>query len=125
MLNFEELLRQGKTLEEIGTMVTDELNAAQLKLKEEEEKKKAEEAKKKAARAAAKMKKEHIRVAREAAVSALQKYFSLVFDEDISEDIIRSSLADIEVTFDYLKGFNKNSDTNAEDIVTLIRSFFK
>lgn len=103
MLNFEELLRQGKTLEEIGTMVTNELNAAQLKLKEEEEKKKAEEAKKKAAKAAAKIKKENIRAAREVAVSALQKYFSLVFDEDISEDIIRSSLADIEVCFDSLK----------------------
>ena len=107
MLNFEELLRQGKTLEEIGTMVTDELNAAQLKLKEEEEKKKAEEVKKKAAKAATKMKKEHIRIAREAAVSALQKYFSLVFEEDISEDIIRSTLADIEVSFDYLKSFFK------------------
>lgn len=107
MLNFEELLRQGKTLEEIGTMVTDELNAAQLKLKEEEEKKRAEEAKKKAAKAAAKIKKEHIRVAREEAVSALQKYFSLVFEEDISEDIIRSSFADIEVCFDYLRHFFK------------------
>lgn len=107
MLDLEKLLREGKTLEEIGDIVSKELNTAQSKIDEEEKKKKEEETKKKAARAAAKIKKENVRAAREVAVSALQKYFSLVFEENISEDIVRSSFADIEVCFDYLRHFFK------------------
>ena len=41
MLDIEKLIREGKSLEEIGNLVTDEMNAAQKKIdKEREEAKK-------------------------------------------------------------------------------------
>jgi DNA-binding transcriptional MerR regulator len=74
MLDIEKLMREGKSLEEIGKLVTDEMNAAQTKIDAEriaaEKKAKAAEEAKKASKRKAD--------AREAAVAALADYFTLV-----------------------------------------------
>ena len=78
MLDIEKLMREGKSLEEIGKMVTDEMNAAQTKI--DAEKEAARIAAEKKARAAEEAKKASKRKAdaREAAVAALLDYFTLV-----------------------------------------------
>ena len=74
MLDIEKLMREGKSLEEIGKLVTDEMNAAQTKI----------DAEKEAARIAAEKKAEEKRIsqrktdARNAAVAALADYFAFV-----------------------------------------------
>ena len=74
MLDIEKLMREGKSLEEIGKLVTDEMNAAQTKI----------DAEKEAARIAAEKKAEEKRIsqrktdARNAAIAALADYFTLV-----------------------------------------------
>ena len=78
MLDIEKLMREGKSLDEIGKMVTDAMNAAQTKIDAEKEaariaaEKKAQAAEE--ARKASKRKTD----AREAAVAALADYFTLV-----------------------------------------------
>ena len=78
MLDIEKLMREGKSLEEIGKMVTDEMNAAQTKIDAEKEAARiAAEKKAKAAEEARKASKRKTD-AREAAVAALADYFALV-----------------------------------------------
>lgn len=67
MLDIEKLMREGKSLEEIGKMVTDEMNAAQTKIDAEKE-----------AKAEAEKVSKRKTDAREAAVAALSDYFTLV-----------------------------------------------
>ena len=74
MLDIEKLMREGKSLEEIGKLVTDEMNAAQTKIDAERI---AAEKKAKAAEEAKKASKRKTD-AREAAVAALADYFALV-----------------------------------------------
>lgn len=71
MLDIEKLIREGKSLDEIGKIVTDEMNAAQMKIDAEKEAARiaAEEAKKSSQRKTD---------AHEAAVAALSDYFALV-----------------------------------------------
>lgn len=78
MLDIEKLMREGKSLEEIGKLVTDEMNAAQTKI--DAEKEAARIAAEKKAKAAEEAKKASKRKtdAREAAVAALADYFALV-----------------------------------------------
>ena len=78
MLDIEKLMREGKSLDEIGKMVTDEMNAAQTKI--DAEKEAARIAAEKKAKAAEEAKKASKRKAdaREAAVAALADYFTLV-----------------------------------------------
>ena len=78
MLDIEKLMREGKSLDEIGKMVTDEMNAAQTKI--DAEKEAARIAAEKKAKAAEEAKKASKRKtdAREAAVAALSDYFTLV-----------------------------------------------
>ena len=78
MLDIEKLIREGKSLDEIGKMVTDEMNAAQTKI--DAEKEAARIAAEKKAKAAEEAKKASKRKtdAREAAVAALSDYFTLV-----------------------------------------------
>ena len=103
MIDIEKLLREGKTMDEIGTLITNELNAAQLKIDEEAKaKRKAEEEKKKAAEAAAQAEKT-LRTKREAVIAALTSYISCLFEEEVSEDIIRAGVMEIESSFDMLK----------------------
>lgn len=103
MIDIEKLLRENKTLEEIADLVSKELNDAQSRIDEEAKaKKRAEEEKKKAAAAAAQAEKT-LRMKREAVVAALTSYISCLFGEEVSEDIIRSGIMEIEASFDMLK----------------------
>lgn len=84
MIDAYELLKQGKSIDEINEIIAAELNAANTKLAEEEE------------AAAAEAKKEaYIKEAREAAVAALTEYFALV-NPDVTEKIITSVLSTLE-----------------------------
>ena len=78
MLDIEKLMREGKTLDEIGKMVTAEMNAAQTKI--DAEKEAARIAAEKKAKAAEEAKKASQRKTdtRNAAVAALANYFTLV-----------------------------------------------
>ena len=67
MLDIEKLMREGKSLDEIGKMVTAEMNAAQSKI----------DAEKKAKAETAKLSKRKTD-ARNAAIAALTDYFTLV-----------------------------------------------
>ena len=81
MLDIEKLMREGKSLEEIGKLVTDEMNTAQKKI----------DAEKEAARIAAEKKAEAAKLskrktdARNAAITALSDYFAFVLP--MSKDV--------------------------------------
>ena len=76
MLDIEKLLREGKSLEDIGHIVSNELNAAQKKIDEE-----------KAKAAADKVLKSKKEEARKAAIAAAQEYYALVYPEFSDEDL--------------------------------------
>ena len=76
MLDIEKLMREGKSLDEIGKMVTDELNAAQDKLLKE----------KQAEAEAVKLSKKKADM-REAAVAAVKTYYALVYPKYREEDL--------------------------------------
>ena len=92
MLDIEKLMREGKSLEEIGKMVTDEMNIAQKKI----------DAEKEAAEAATK-KKETLKHYREAAVAAFTSYLTLALGEEISEDIVRTAIVELEDSINAIK----------------------
>ena len=101
MLDIEKLMREGKSLEEIGKLVTDEMNAAQTKIDAEREAARiAAEKKAKAAEEAKKASKRKTD-AREAAVAALADYFTLVLPggkEIDMEAIVGEALDSLEET---------------------------
>ena len=101
MLDIEKLMREGKSLDEIGKMVTDEMNAAQLKIDAEKEAERiAAEKKAKAAEEARKASKRKAD-AREAAVAALADYFTLVLPNGKEVDmkaVVSESLDSLEET---------------------------
>ena len=97
MLDIEKLMREGKSLEEIGKLVTDEMNAAQTKIDAEriaaEKKAKAVEE----ARKASKRKTD----ARNAAVAALTNYFAFILPVSKEMDmnsIVNEALDSLEET---------------------------
>ena len=99
MLDIEKLMREGKTLDEIGKMVTDAMNAAQKKI--DAEKATARLAAERKARAAEEAKKASKRKtdAREAAVAALADYFTLVLPngkEIDTKGIVNEALDSLE-----------------------------
>ena len=97
MLDIEKLMREGKSLDEIGKMVTDEMNAAQTKIDAERI---AAEKKAKAAEEARKASKRKTD-AREAAVAALADYFTLVLPNGKEVDmkgIVGEALDSLEET---------------------------
>ena len=101
MLDIEKLMREGKSLEEIGKLVTDEMNAAQTKI--DAEKEAARIAAEKKAKAAEEAKKASKRKtdAREAAVAALSDYFTLVLPKGKEVDmkeIVGEALDSLEET---------------------------
>ena len=101
MLDIEKLMREGKTPDEIGKMVTDEMNAAQTKIDAEREA--AHIAAEKKAKAAEEAKKASKRKtdAREAAVAALADYFTLVLPNGKEVDmkgIVEEALDSLEET---------------------------
>jgi uncharacterized spore protein YtfJ len=90
MLDIEKLMREGKSLDEIGKMVTDEMNAAQTKI--DAEKEAEEEAKKVSKRKTD---------ARNAAVAALSDYFAFVLPMSKEVDmkaIVGEALDSLEET---------------------------
>ena len=101
MLDIEKLMREGKSLDEIGKMVTDEMNAAQTKIDAEKEAARiAAEKKAKAAEEARKASKRKTD-AREAAVAALADYFTLVLPNGKEMDtkgIVNEALDSLEET---------------------------
>ena len=107
MLDIEKLMREGKTLEEIGKMVTDEMNAAQTKI--DAEKEAARIAAEKKAKAAEEAKKASKRKtdAREAAVAALADYFTLVLPmlkEVDMKAVVGEALDSLEETIKLMSG---------------------
>ena len=101
MLDIEKLIREGKSLDEIGKMVIDEMNAAQTKI--DAEKKAARIAAEKKAKAAEEARKASKRKtdAREAAVAALADYFTLVLPNGKEMDtkgIVNEALDSLEET---------------------------
>ena len=101
MLDIEKLIREGKSLDEIGKIVTDEMNAAQTKIDAEKEAARiAAERKAKAAEEARKASKRKTD-AREAAVAALADYFALVLPNGKEVDmkgIVEEALDSLEET---------------------------
>lgn len=113
MIDAYELLKQGKSIDEINEIITAELNAANTKLAEEEE-----------AAAAEAKKKETIDSARKAAVAALTEYFALV-NPSINEKIITSVLSTLEsvkITVKPERGIRSKTSVfdNWTDIMSLI-----
>lgn len=103
MLDIEKLMREGKSLEEIGKLVTDEMNAAQTKIDAEREAARIAAEKKAKAAAAEEAKKASKRKAdaREAAVAALADYFTLVLPNGKEVDmkgIVGEALDSLEET---------------------------
>ena len=78
MLDIEKLLREGKSLNEIGDLVSKEMNAAQTKIDAEKEAERIAAEKKAKAKAEAAKASKRKTDAREAAVAALSDYFTLV-----------------------------------------------
>ena len=101
MLDIEKLMREGKSLDEIGKMVTDEMNAAQTKIKAEKEAARIAAEKKAKAEAEAKKASKRKADAREAAVAALSDYFTLVLPygkEMDMKELVSASLDSLEET---------------------------
>jgi sRNA-binding protein len=99
MLDIEKMLREGKSLSEIGDAVSKELNTAQTKI--DAEKEAARIAAEKKAKAAEEAKKASKRKtdAREAAVAALSDYFTLVLPHGKEMDmsgIVNEALDSLE-----------------------------
>ena len=107
MLDIEKLMREGKTLDEIGKMVTDAMNAAQTKIDAEKEAARiAAEKKAKAAEEARKASKRKTD-AREAAVAALADYFTLVLPGGKEIDmkaVVGEALDSLEETIKLMSG---------------------
>lgn len=91
MIDIEQLLRKGLSLEDIAEIVTKETTAAQEKITKEKELKEHQN-----------KREETIKGAREKAVTAFKEYFMLIAGTEVSEDIIRSAFVDIEESLEAL-----------------------
>jgi hypothetical protein len=89
MLDIEKLMREGKSLDEIGKMVTAEMNAAQTKIDAEKEAARIAAEKKAKAKAEAAKASQRKADARKAAVAALSDYFTLVLPYGKEMDMSR------------------------------------
>ena len=111
MLDIEKLIREGKSPDEIGKIVTDEMNTAQKKI-DAEKKAKAE------AEKTSKRKTD----AREAAVAAFSIYLTLVLGEEIHEDIIRAAIIELEQSIDAIKSLKVS--VNGKDVKSILDLLF-
>ena len=112
MLDIEKLMREGKSPDEIGQMVTDEMNAAQSKIDAEKE------AEAEAAKAS-----ERKTDAREAAVAAFSTYIALVLGEEIPEDVIRTAMIELEQSIEAIK--NLAVSVKGNDIESIVDLLFR
>jgi hypothetical protein len=97
MLDIEKLMREGKSLDEIGKMVTDEMNAAQTKIDAE----RIAAEKKAKAKAEAEKASKRKTDARNAAIAALADYFTLVlpYGKEVDmKEIVGEALDSLEET---------------------------
>lgn len=122
MLDIEKLMREGKTLEEIGKLVTDEMNTAQKKIDAEKEAARIAAEKKAKEEAEAKKVSKKKTDAREAVVAAFSTYLTLVLGEEIHEDIIRSSIIELEQSIDTIK--NLKVSVNGNEFKNILDLFF-
>lgn len=111
MLDIEKLMREGKSLEEIGNLVTAEMNAAQTKIDAEKEAK--EEAKKTSKRKTD---------AREAVIAAFSTYLTLALGEEIHEDIIRTAIIDLEESIEAVKSLKVS--VNGKELKSVLDLLF-
>ena len=86
MIDIEKLLRDGVSLEDIGDLVTNEMNAAQLKIEEEKAAAKRAEEDKKRREAIAAKEKEAKTKCRSKAVTAFLDYITLLDDSITREE---------------------------------------
>lgn len=80
-----------------------ELNATQKEVDQKKEAERLEAQKQKEAAEAAAKKEETLRNAREAVVAAFTSYITLVLGEEISEDIVRASVVELEESINAIK----------------------
>lgn len=101
MLDIEKLMREGKSLEEIGKLVTDEMNAAQTKIDAEKEAARIAAEKKAKAKAEAAKASKRKTDARNAVVAALTDYFACIMPVSKEIDmnkIVNEALDSLEET---------------------------
>ena len=80
-----------------------ELNATQKEVDQKKEAERLEAQKQKEAAEAAAKKEETLRNAREAVVAAFTSYITLVLGEELSEDIVRASVVELEESINAIK----------------------
>ena len=122
MLDIEKLMREGKSLDEIGKMVTAEMNAAQTKIDAEKEAARIAAEKKAKAEAEAKKASKRKTDAREAAVTAFSTYLTLVLGEEIHEDIIRAAIIELEQSIETIKSLKIS--VNGKDVKSILDLLF-
>lgn len=118
MLDIEKLMREGKTLEEIGKLVTDEMNAAQIKIDAEKEAARIAAEKKAKAKAEAAKASKRKADARNDAITALVDYFALVLpmSKNINmNEIVTDTLNSLEDTIKLMENITVNvKDSNGK-----------
>lgn len=90
-----------------------ELNATQKEVDEKKEAEKLEAQKKKEAAEAAAKKEETLNHYREAVVAAFTSYLTLVLGEEISEDIVRAAIVELEESIAAIKKIKVSVDGDA------------
>ena len=114
MLDIEKLMREGKSPDEIGKMVTDEMNAAQIKIDAEKEAARIAAEKKARAKAEAAKASKRKADARNDAITALVDYFTLILpmSKNVNmNEIVTDTLDSLENTIKMME----NIDINVKD----------
>ena len=98
-----------------------ELNATQKEVNQKKEAKRLEAQKQKEAAEAATKKEETLRNAREAVVAAFTSYITLVLGEEISEDVVRASIVELEESIAAIKKIRVS--INGDDLKSIFDLF--
>ena len=98
-----------------------ELNATQKEVDQKKEAERLEAQKQKETAEAAAKKEETLRNAREAVVAAFTSYITLVLGEEISEDIVRASIVELEESIAAIKKIRVS--INGDDLKSIFDLF--
>ena len=98
-----------------------ELNATQKEVDQKKEAERLEAQKQKEAAEAAAKKEETLRNAREAVVAAFTSYITLVLGEEISEDVVRASIVELEESIAAIKKIRVS--INGDDLKSIFDLF--
>lgn len=98
-----------------------ELNDTQKEVDQKKEAERLEAQKQKEAAEAAAKKEETLRNAREAVVAAFTSYITLVLGEEISEDIVRASIVELEESINAIKKIRVS--INGEELKSIFELF--